>query len=120
MSLLKSIIKTVLGYKEIEVKVAGVTFSNDDGTKRQSIIRKIKFKDKPFETTEITFSRYDYEGELAISVLANGVQIGNVPKEQIDEFDKKWTGQYLIERYDVKGSGRNVPFGFTVKVLFDK
>ncbi len=109
-----------MGYKEIEFKVAGVSFVNEDGTKRQSVIRKIKFKDKPFDTVDITFERYEYEGNLAISVLANGIQIGNVPKEKLADFNKKWTGKYLIERYDVLGSGKDAPFGFNIKVLFDK
>lgn len=120
MSVLKSLIKGVLGYKEIEFKVAGVTFKNDKKS-RQAIIRAIKYKDEPFASgCEITFERYDFEGSLAIGVYANGQQIGNVPKELIKEFNEKWTSDYLIEHYEVLGSGKDAPFGFSVKVLFNK
>lgn len=116
----KNIIKNVAGYKEIEFKVAGVTFKNGRKT-RQALLRAMKWKDEPFDKkVDITFERYDYEGELAISVLANGEQIGNVPKEMVAEFDEKWTGQYLIESWEVLGSGKDAPFGCRIKVLFDK
>ena len=120
MGLLKNLLKKVMGYKEVEFKVAGVTFKNGRKT-RQALLRAIKYHDPPFDQkVEITFERYEYEGKLAIAVYANGEQLGNVPAELVEEFDKKWTGQYLIESYKVLGSGKDVPFGFRIKVLFDK
>lgn len=120
MGFLKNLIKKTAGFKEIEFNVAGVTFKNGRKT-RQALIRAIKWKDEPFDKgVEITFKRYDYEGSLAIGVYANGEQLGNVPKELVQEFDQKWTGRYLIEHYEVLGSGQDQPFGFRVKVLFDK
>lgn len=119
MGLFKNLIKAAAGFKEIEFHVAGVTFTNDDGQKRQRIIRSIKWHDKPFkDKVEITFERYEFQDRLAIRVLANGLQIGNVPKEMLAEFDEKWTGRYMIESYEVLGSDH--PFGFRIKVLFDK
>ena len=120
MGLLKSIIKAAAGYKEIEFKVVGVTFKNGRKT-RQALIRAIKWHDAPFDKeVNITFEKYDFEGKTAIGVYANGEQLGNVPAELVDEFCKKWTGKYLIEKYEVLGSGKDAPFGFLVKVLFDK
>lgn len=118
MGLLKNIIKAAAGYKEIEFKVAGVTFKNGKES-RQKLIRAIKWHDAPYRgDVRITFERYEYEGQLAIGVYANDHQLGNVPKEYIEDFDKKWTGKYLIEKYEVLGNEE--PFGFLVKVLFDK
>lgn len=119
MNILKGLIKKVAGYKEIEFKVAGVTFKNGRKT-RQALIRAIKFHDAPYDKeVNITFDRYDYEGKLAIGVYANGEQLGNVPADLIQEFDQKWTGRYIIESYEVLGSGADAPFGFRVKVLFE-
>lgn len=118
--IIKMIVIKLFGYKEIDFRVAGVTFKNGSKT-RQAIIRAIKYKDEPFDSKCcITFERYFYENELAISVLANGQQIGNVPRNLIEEFDQKWTSDYIIEEYEVLGTGREVPFGFRIKVLFNK
>lgn len=115
MSLLKTIIKKVMGYKEIEFHVAGVTFKNGRKT-RQALLKAIRYKDEPYDKgCTITFERYDFEGEPAIKVLANGEQVGNVPREQLDEFNKKWTSEYLIEYYKVIGKE---PLGMIVRVLF--
>lgn len=119
MGLFKSIVKNVMGYKEIEFHVAGVTFKNGRKS-RQTILRAMKFKDDPFDKKiEITFEKYDFEGSPAISVLANGQQIGNVPKEQVNDFLSKWTSDYLIESCQVVG-GSDISFGCVIKVLFNK
>lgn len=118
-NLLKNAIKKVLGYKEIDFLVAGVTFKNGRKT-RQAILRAMKWHDAPYDKYEVTFQRYDFEGDLAIGVYVNGDQIGNVPKELKEEFDKKWTSDYLIESCEVKGNGESQPFGCRIKVLFNK
>ena len=109
-------IKTVMHYKELEFKVAGVTFKN--GRKnRQTILKHMKQGKAPFDNgCKITFERYDFEGELAISVLANGEQIGNVPRKLIAEFDEYWVSDYIVESWTVTGSE---PYGCTIKVLFN-
>lgn len=120
MSLFKNLIKAVTGYKELEFKVAGVTFKNDRKS-RQALLRAMKWKDAPFDkAVEITFERYNFEGKLAIGVYANGQQLGNVPADLVPEFDQKWTGRYMIESWEVLGSGKDAPFGCRIKVLFDK
>lgn len=57
------------------------TFKNGRKS-RQAILRKIEWKDEPFDGTGVyTLQVYEYEGRLAVGVYANGEQIGNVPKE---------------------------------------
>ena len=71
----------------------------------------------PFdEGIEITFERYDYEGELAIGVYANGLQIGNVPATIVDEFDSYWTDDYTAD-FEVYGGG-NKNWGCSIDVDF--
>lgn len=118
MGLFKNLMRKAVG-KEIEFKVAGVTFKNGRKT-RQAILRAMKWQDPPYDKVEITLQRYDFEGSIAIGVYANGEQIGNVPKELKDEVDSAWTGRYIVEEWEVLGSGKDAPFGCRVKILFEK
>ena len=68
--------------REYDFKVVGVTFINDDGTSRQEILRKIKNREEPFNRyINYTLRVYSFEGEPAVAVEANGIMIGNMPKE---------------------------------------
>jgi hypothetical protein len=73
----------------VTFRVAGVTFDNDDGTSRQEILRALKFGDAPYaedldpDDLDVTIEETTWNGELAYAVLANGYQIGNVPKASI-------------------------------------
>lgn len=118
MGLFKNLLKKAVG-KEIEFKVAGVSFKNGRRT-RQAILRAMKYRDNGFEEVEITLQRYDFEGKLAIGVYANGEQIGNVPKDLTGEVDAAWTSEYVIEEWEVLGSGKEQPMGCRVKILFKK
>lgn len=93
-------------FEYLEIKVAGVTFKNDKGPTRQTLLKKIKQRSAPFdEYLEISINQYDFEGELAYSICVNDRQIGNVPKLQV---------QYLhdnIERF-VAITGINIYGGY--------
>lgn len=65
--------------------VAGVSFKNDDGMSRQSILRKMKFGDEPFVNPIISLKKYEFNGETAIGVYADGTMIGNVPKGEVQK-----------------------------------
>lgn len=74
-------------YKFVSFRVAGVTFANDDGSQRQTILRHIKFNDPPYVTEpdhlEVNIKAAEYKGEPAYQCLVNGYQIGFVPKDRI-------------------------------------
>lgn len=93
-------------FEYLEIKVAGVTFKNDKGPTRQTLLKKIKQRSAPFdEYLEISLNQYDFEGELAYSVCVNDRQIGSVPKSQV---------QYLhdnLERF-VAITGINIYGGY--------
>lgn len=58
--------------------IAGVSFSNDDGTSRQDIIKTLKDNDL------LNIEVYKFNGEDAISVnTLDGKQIGNIKREHI-------------------------------------
>ena len=64
------------------IKVAGVTFNNDDGVSRQLILRKLHFHDSPFnEYADVEIKQYDFNGQPAFGVYVNNMQIGNIPSD---------------------------------------
>lgn len=117
MGLLKKIVKKAIGAKEFEFKVAGVTFKNGRRN-RQTILRDMKFGNPGFETVTITLEKQTYEGRPAIAVFANGEQIGYVPKELSQEITNVWKNEYMIQHWEVKGSGEEQPRGCVIKAIF--
>ena len=56
----------------LKFKVVGVTFKNEDGKSRQTLLRKLHFGDAPFNSddgVDITIERGAYQGEPAFSVF---------------------------------------------------
>lgn len=93
--------------KNVDLKVVGVTFSNDDGSKRSEIIREIIDKidtgmnsgDVEIKLERESDNKFDIN---AIKVMADGKQIGYIGKEyaaimaplmdEYEEFDAKIKG----------------------------
>lgn len=101
------------GDDELEFKVAGVSFANDDGRERQDIIKEIRAG----KEVDITLEEYSYKGRPAIGVYADGEQIGNVPADTVSEV-LPVLDSCTVEEYEVLGSGKEAPFGFLVKISF--
>ena len=79
---------------------------NEDGSSRQSVLRKLKFNDPPFdEGAELELSRYEWEGKPALAVLANGLQIGNIPANDVDFLIKNWERIIGFTNCHVYGGG---------------
>lgn len=71
-------------YDFLHFTVAGVTFKNDDGRHRQTILRKMRFGDAPYDNGySASLEEYEFQGKPAIAVLVNGDMIGNVPREAV-------------------------------------
>lgn len=95
-------------FEYLEIKVAGVTFKNDKGPTRQTILRKIHFNDKPFdEYVELGLREYEFDGKPAFGVYANNMQIGNIPADYVQfiiDNDARYEGICGINVY---GGGRD-------------
>lgn len=60
------------------LSLAGITFENEDGTKRQDIIKELKDNDP------LKLEKYTYNGEDAIRVLTENNQcIGNIKANDV-------------------------------------
>jgi hypothetical protein len=107
-------------YEFLKTKIAGVTFK--DGRKsRQTVLRRLHWKDAPFDTTEaeVVLERGEYEGKPAFAVLLNGEKAGYVPAEHAqfleDNFDR-CDGVTHIETY----CGTNDIYGAEITIRFRK
>ena len=101
--------------KMMAVKVVGVTFANDDGTERQSILEELD--ELPGYMVEVELEPYTYRGEPAVRVLADGRQIGNVPKELAAEISERFDSIAEIGDFEVVG-GDGLTYGARFSITF--
>ena len=106
----------------LQYRVKGTTFKNEDGTRRQTLLRKIKFQDAPFaRSVDVSLAEYEYEGEPALGVYVNDLQVGNIPKEDVPFLIDNWERIEKIADFRVTGGGRsdsgeNLNYGALVSV----
>lgn len=65
--------------------VAGVTFTNNDGSSRQEILKEAYKKGGNFSKHSGSLKRYLYQEEDAIYVLLGDHIVGNIPAEDVSE-----------------------------------
>lgn len=66
-------------YKGVkEIKVAGVTFNNKDGSSRQELLREFDRE----EAVAVSLLEHEHKGKPAFHILVNGKIIGNIPKDK--------------------------------------
>lgn len=107
-------------YEFLRTKIAGVTFK--DGRKsRQTIIRRLYWKDEPFDKNEaeVVLDRGEYEGKPAFAVILNGQKAGYVPAEHVQFIEENFArcdGVTHIEAY----CGANDIYGAEIIIRFRK
>lgn len=65
----------------LTTNVVGVTFDNEDGTKRQQCLEEILINGYK----QISLEDYEYNGEPAIRVIVDDMCIGNIAKDTVPE-----------------------------------
>ena len=94
-------------YEYLRIKLAGVTFKNGRKS-RQSILRAIKFRDGGFsEGVELELQPYEWEGQPAYGVYANGQQIGSVPADMVGYISENFGRIVDFSAIEVYGGGRD-------------
>lgn len=111
--------ETKPAFEFLSVKVAGVTFKNGRKS-RQTILRKIHFKDEPFDkgTMELTLQREEWEGKPAFGVYVNGDQIGNIPAEYVSYVNDNFSRLDGIVNIEVYGGGEGRNYGAEITLRF--
>lgn len=92
-------------YDFLTFNAAGVTFNNGRKS-RQTILRRIKFGDEPFEKDfTVTLVQYDFEGSPAISINALDQQIGNVPIDFVQAIIENKNRIDALTEFSIHGGG---------------
>lgn len=102
------------------IKVAGVTFNNDDGTDRQLILRKLHFRDNPFSKyVDVEIKQYEFKGSPAYGIYANDMQIGNIPANLVSFMQDNIERIESISHIDVYGGGHKdgKPISYGCKII---
>jgi hypothetical protein len=85
--------------KEVRTKVVGVTFTNDDGERRQDIIA-----DRCYASDQVALREFTYEGAPAYAVYVRGEQIGNLPADLAQDLHDL-PDDYVIDGYITEVTG---------------
>lgn len=107
-------------FEFIRTNITGVTFK--DGRKsRQTILRRLYWKDAPFDKGDgdVILKREEFEGEPAFAVLLNGEKAGYIPAEHVRFFDENFhrcDGVTRIEAF----CGNDDIYGAKIIVRFRK
>lgn len=99
-------------------RIAGVTFK-DGKYSRQAALRKLSGKVPPMnEPINFEFVEYDYEGNPAVLIKANGRILGNVPADLVNEFINLYHScNGLKIKYEILG-GFDVSYGCELKITW--
>lgn len=62
-----------------KMKVAGVTFGN-----RQECLKRLRTDKQAGKVINVSMQEYSYQGEPAIKIIANGMEIGNLHTADCD------------------------------------
>lgn len=94
-------------FEFLHIKVAGVTFKNGSKS-RQSILRALRFRDGEFaEGVDLELKAYEYEGQPAYGIYANGQQIGSVPANMVSYISDNYERIIDFAGIEVYGGGRD-------------
>lgn len=115
----------LLLYGEYEYKtcrVAGTSFKNDDGSNRQEILKKIRYKGAPYRTDpDIRLEKVQYDGEDAVAVYANENQIGWIAKSDLSGVLPRFDRYNDVDQFSMHGGGSGGKnYGMDIRIRFYK
>ncbi len=105
--------------KSFTFPIVGVTFKNDDGTERQKLLRKIFFKDAPFDIEQnVILERYLWKDSPAYYVKVNDYVVGNIASDLVWYFEENSDRPYIIEYIKVYGGGNGINYGAEIHGVY--
>ena len=116
----------VLNHNEIIVAsykqtLKGTSFGNEDGTKRQDILKEMEDAVKQNKTVKLTAEQYTYVPEVgkeepAIRISWNGKTIGNIAKDVVfDILNKYQNPEFKVELKEITGGNHSTEFSNSSK-----
>ncbi len=102
--------------------VAGTTFTNDDGSSRQELLKKIRYRGAPYRTDpDIRLEKVQYDGEDAIAVYADANQIGWIPKVELFLILPRFDRYKDVDQFSMSGGGSGgKKYGMDIRIRFFK
>lgn len=92
----------------VNITLAGVSFQNDDGTDRQTLLRMLHFHDAPFDgNINVSVKESSFNGEIAFPVLVNDLLVGFIPKSQISYINENFDRIIDVSNIKVYGGGKD-------------
>lgn len=89
------------------VRLVGVSYKNNDGSSRQTLLRKLRYKDPPFDKEfDVNICQYEFGDEDAIRIDAAGKTLGHIPRNLVEYFVDNWGRIDCVTAIDVVGGGR--------------
>lgn len=112
-------------YHFVNFSVAGVTYKNEDGSDRQTILRHIKFQDPPYvpagsSDVDVEIKKYSYKGAPAYHCIVNGYIIGSVPADKVqDVAEAVKHPDAAVTGFQITGGGR-YNYGCDIAIRYKK
>lgn len=112
-------------YGEYEYKtcrVAGVSFENDDGSDRQELLKKIRYRGAPYQVDPtIRLEKAQYDGKDAVAVYANENQIGWISEFDLPAILPRLDRYKDVDKFSMHGGGScGKKYGIDIQVRFYK
>jgi len=112
-------------YGEYEYKtcrVAGVSFKNDDGSDRQELLKKIRYRGAPYQVDPtIRLEKVQHEGKDVVAVYANENQIGWVSEFDLSAVLPCFDRYKDVDEFSIHGGGSGgKKYGIDIRIRFYK
>jgi len=109
-------------YEHLTFRVKGVTFDNEDGENRQSILEDIERQRRGFENGNcvVSIEQYEYEGKPAFKIYANDKQIGNAPADLCGYINSNYGRVEGFNYISIIGGEDDLSYGAEVVLCFNR
>lgn len=93
--------KAAKKWEHIHFELSNVLAENEDGVRRQTLLRKIKERRVPFDTERVvSLTEVDNSDKPAFIVTVNGYCIGEVPAKASASISEKWDRIDCVSSFD--------------------
>lgn len=88
-------------WEHVHFELSNVLAENEDGVRRQTLLRKIKERRAPFDTERVvSLTEVDNSDKPAFIVTVNGYCIGEVPAKAAASISEKWDRIDCVSSFD--------------------
>ena len=111
--------KPLSKYEHHQISLVDISQKNEDGTERQKILWKMRFKKYPYDTDyDVQMLQIEGTDHIEIAIDVAGNRIGMLPQDKTNYFIENWHRMDGVTWIDVTSGGRDhgQPVNFSAKV----